>query len=159
MIVAAAKNGIIGNNNELLWHLPNDFKFFKKHTTGHPVIMGRLTFESIGRPLPGRTNIVISRNNAYKPEGVEVVDNLNSALEIALKIDESPFIIGGASVYQQAYSLTNKLFLTVVDCELEGDAYFKFPDLTQWKLIEEESHSADDKHRYAYTFKIFERKN
>lgn len=158
MIVAASKNGVIGNNNELLWHLPNDFKFFKTHTTGHPVIMGRKTFESIGRPLPNRTNIVISRNPGYEAAGIETSTDLDNAIEQALSIDENPFVIGGASIYEQAYPMANKLYLTVVDCELVGDAHFKFPNASEWKLISEEAHQADEKHQYNYTFQIFERK-
>lgn len=156
MILAAAKNGAIGMNNELLWHLPNDFKFFKQHTTGHPIIMGRKTFESIGRPLPGRTNIVISSN--YEAEGVTMVKDLESAIKLAYTLSESPFIIGGASIYKQAYPVIDKIYLTVVDCEPEGDAYFDFPDMNFWQVDFEESHPADEKHKYAYTFKILSRK-
>lgn len=156
MIVAAAKNGTIGNNNELLWHLPRDFKFFKEHTSGHPIIMGRKTFESIGRPLPGRTNIVISRN--FSANGVEVLDSLEKGLLRAKDIDTDPFVIGGASIYRQAYPIADKLYLTIVDVELEGDATFDMPSTNEWEEVFSESHEKDDKHSYAFTFKIFERK-
>lgn len=156
MIVAAARNGVIGNNNELLWHLPNDFKFFKSQTSGHPIIMGRKTYESIGRPLPNRTNIVISSD--FKSEGVIVVDSLVAAIELAHTIDGDPFIIGGASIYRLAYPLVDRIFLTIVDVELEGDAMFQFPDPQEWELTFQEPHLIDEKHAYNYTFKIFERK-
>jgi len=157
MIVAAARNGVIGKNNELLWHLPNDFKFFKQHTTGHPVIMGRKTFESIGHPLPGRTNIVISANDQYYSEGITVVNDLEHALRLALSIDKDPFVIGGASIYKQAYPIAERLYLTTVDYETEGDAFFEFPKPEEWRLIQQESHPADEKHKYSYTFHILER--
>ncbi len=156
MIVAASKNGVIGKNNQLLWHLPNDFKFFKDQTSGHPIIMGRKTFESIGKPLPNRTNIVISSD--FEAEGIMVVKNLDIAINRALKINNDPFIIGGATIYELAYPVVDRIFLTVVDTELEGDATFQFPDPTQWEVTFKEEHQADDKHQYNYTFFIYERK-
>lgn len=156
MIVAAAKNGVIGKDNQMLWHLPNDFKFFKSHTTGHPIIMGRKTFQSIGRPLPNRTNIVISSN--FEADGVEVVSSLDKAIDLAYSIDGDPFIIGGATIYHQAYELADRIFLTIVDTEIEGDATFQFPDPSEWKLTFEEKHEADENHKYGYTFTVYERK-
>ncbi len=120
--------------------------------------MGRKTFESIGRPLPGRTNIVISSNSDYQADGIELVGDLRSAIDLALSIDQAPFIIGGASIYHQAYPLADKLYLTIVDCELEGDAFFELPNENQWTLLESETHLSDEKHKFNYTFKIFERK-
>ncbi|MES2630209.1 MAG: dihydrofolate reductase [Bacteroidota bacterium] len=156
MIVAAAKNGVIGNDNQMPWHLPNDFKFFREQTTGHPVIMGRKTFQSIGKPLPGRTNIVIS--SGFSADGITVVPDLDRALELGHMIDADPFVIGGASVYRQAYPKADQIFLTLVETELQGDATFDLPDENEWELVSEEAHEADERHKFGYSFLIYRRK-
>jgi dihydrofolate reductase len=156
-IVAAARNGVIGRNNELLWHLPNDFKFFKNTTSGHPVIMGRKTFQSIGRPLPGRTNIIITRDASFSAEGCEVFSDPGTAIARAFEIDPDPFIIGGADIYRQTIGQANRVYLTEVGAEPEGDAFFPALSPEEWRLTWSEAHPADEKHQYPYTFKLYER--
>ena len=138
IIAAIAKNNALGKNNELIWHLPADLLRFKKTTTNHHIIMGRNTFESIGKPLPNRTTVIITRNKNYKAEGCIVVHSLENALEIA-KEDNSPFIIGGAQIYAEAISLVNQLDITEVHHEFEADAFFPEIDLTIWKEIKRET--------------------
>ncbi len=130
IIAAVAANRVIGNKNELIWHLPEDLKRFKNLTTGHPIIMGRKTFESIGRPLPGRENIVITSQEDYQPEGVTVVHSLMEALILAPELDsEEVFVIGGGRVYAEALGFADRLYLTVLDQEFEGDTIF--PDWSE----------------------------
>ncbi|HEX4887882.1 MAG TPA: dihydrofolate reductase [Luteibaculaceae bacterium] len=155
LIVAASRNGVIGVNNEMPWHLPDDYKYFRKVTMGHPIIMGRKTFQSIGKPLQGRTNIIVSSN--FEAEGIEVVKSLEKAISRAFEIDEHPFIIGGATVYNEAYHLVDKIYHTQVDADLEGDAFFQYPDPSEWNCSFEEFHPKDDKHPYSFTFRIFDR--
>jgi len=123
IIAAIAENNALGKNNDLIWHLPADLKRFKKTTTGHHIIMGRNTFESIGKPLPNRTTVIITRNPDYKVEGCIVVNSLEKALEIA-KNDETPFIIGGAQIYKQAISIADKLDITEVHHSFDADVFF-----------------------------------
>ena len=129
IVVAQSKNRVIGVNNDLPWRLPKDLAYFKSVTLGKPIIMGRKTFESIGRPLPGRTNIVISRNALFAPEGVEVVSSLMQAVELAKEVCvrdgvAEAMIIGGAQVYSQAIAMADTLYITQVDAQIEGDAFF-----------------------------------
>ena len=156
MIAAIGSNNAIGKDNDLLWHLPNDLKRFKKVTAGHHVIMGRKTFESLGRPLPKRTNIIISRNKNYIAEGCVVVSSLEAALDAAAS-DPNPFILGGAQIYQQAMAMADVLDITLVKAELEADAYFPEIDPTQWKEVAREEHFADDKHAYDYSFVTYKK--
>ncbi len=154
IIVAAARNGAIGLENELLWHLPDDFRRFKKMTSGHPVVMGRKTFESLGRPLPRRSNIVISRHPDFSPEGAVRVDSLEAALALA---EEAPgsgeiFVIGGGEIYRQAFPLVSRIYLTEVHAELEGDTYFEIPDPSQWEVVRRELHPADERHLYSFEY-------
>lgn len=153
IIVAITSNGGIGKNNELLWHLKADLKHFKAITTGHTILMGRKTFESIGRPLPNRRNIVISSQNAFAIDGVEVFHSLEEALE-AVKSEEEVFIIGGGEIYRQTMPLASKLYLTVVEREYEADTFFPEIDYSQWKeLSSERLYEGDLK----FSFKAFER--
>ena len=156
-IVAAADNNAIGKGNQLLWHLPNDLRFFKKTTSGHTVIMGRKTYESVGKPLPNRRNVVITRQEGYTLAGAEVVHSLDEALA-GCAGEEEVFIVGGAEIYRQALPLTNRVYLTQVHAQLEGDAYFPELDKNEWKLETAESHNPDERHAYGYTFKVYERK-
>jgi dihydrofolate reductase len=156
IIVAISKNYCIGNDNELLWHLPKDLKFFKLHTSGKPVIMGRKTFESIGKPLPNRRNMVISSQVDYASDGIEVFNNLNEAIE-ACNGDEEVFIIGGGNIYKQSLSRIDKLYVTFVDAELNGDVFFPRIDFTEWREVFSEFHTKDEKHMYDFAFKIFEK--
>lgn len=124
IIVAMGKNREIGADNQLLWHLPKDLKHFKELTSGHPIIMGRKTYESIGKPLPNRTNIVISRKNDWFEEGILIVGSIKEALKFAKKIDENVFIIGGGTIYEQTIDLADQLEVTLVDAELKADTFF-----------------------------------
>jgi dihydrofolate reductase len=158
MIVAAASNNAIGRNNELLWRLPADMKFFKNTTWAMPVIMGRKTFEALGKPLSGRFNIVISRNKDFKPEGAVRVDDLEAALEAAdiMKTKEI-FIIGGGQIYEQAMPVTNRIYLTRVHAELEGDAFFPSLKPEEWHIARKNDFLKDEKHAYDYSFETWER--
>jgi len=153
MIVAAAENGVIGRaDGNLPWHLPSDFAYFKAKTTGHPIIMGRKTFEAIGRPLPGRLNIVISGNKDFKAEGCMVVDTLDLALQRSMASGAAEaFVIGGGSIYALAEPLADTLYLTRVHAHPEGTTYFKY-DESAWVETAREEHQADDKNEFAYTF-------
>ena len=164
LIVAVAENGVIGKDNDLIWHLPNDMRFFKETTTGHHVIMGRKNFESIPhkyRPLPNRTNIVITRQADYVAEGCKVVNSVEAALQIAKKNgDTEPFIIGGGEIYNLALeaNLIDKIYLTKVHHSFDGDAFF--PELdNSWKEASRKENQADKKHKYAYSFLTFEKIN
>jgi len=157
IIVAIAKNFAIGLNNELLWHIPADLKRFKKITSGHQVIMGRLTYLSLPfQPLPNRTNIVITNVPGEVFEGCTTVYSIQEALDLCNDQEES-FVIGGGSVYTQFLPYCNKLYLTVVDKEFEADTFFPQVDLTHWKLIEKEDHNQDPSATFSYSFLIFEK--
>ena len=159
LIVAVAKNRVIGNNNEMPWHLPADFTYFKKITTGHPVIMGRKTFESIGRPLPGRRNIVVSRNPAFRADGVEVVATLQQAIDACNNQHEctEAFVIGGATLYAEALPHVDRVYLTEVDAAPDGDTLFPALDKNQWREISRERREADEKNIHAMEFVLLER--
>lgn len=159
-IVAVSKDGVIGRDNQIPWYLPEDLKYFKKVTLGHPVIMGRKSFVSIGRPLPKRTNIIVTRDPFYIVSGCIVVNTLEEALEWAHKEGEDEiFIIGGGEIFEQSISYWDKLYLTEVDLYVpDGDVFFPEINPEEWALLSEEHHDADEKNEYAYTFKIFERK-
>ena len=155
LIVAASENNVIGSNNQLLWHLPDDLKHFKHTTQGHCVIGGRKTFESQGKPLPARTNIVITRNRHYKTEGCIVVHSLEEALEKARQ-DAEPFIIGGEQIYRLAMPLVDRIYLTRVHATFEGDTYFPEFDPAQWREISRTHHQRDARHAYSFTIFIME---
>lgn len=151
-IVAIGKNHVIGKNNQMLWHLPNDFKFFKTETTGHFIIMGRKTFESFPKPLPNRKHIVITQQKNYKaPEGVVVVDSLEKAIDFAKQHkQERVFIIGGGQIYALAQDIVTHLYITYVDFEMEGDAYFPIFDKKAFTSELVQRQDVDDKHAYAF---------
>lgn len=157
IIVAKAENNVIGNENQLIWHLPNDLKHFKQLTSGHPIIMGRKTFESIGKPLPNRTNIVITRNKDWNPEGVLVANSLHEAIEKGREIDEEVYIIGGGNIYEQSMDWADALEVTEVHHLFEGDAKFPEIDLTIWKETSREDFEKDEKHLFDFSFVRFER--
>jgi dihydrofolate reductase len=155
IIVATAKNHAIGKDNKLLWYLPNDLKHFKDVTSGHTVIMGRKTFDSVGKPLPRRRNIVITRQ-AITIEGCEVVSTIEAAL--ALCADEAEvFIVGGAEIYRQALHLTNRIYLTLIDQDFDGDTFFPELNPAEWKETERENFEPDEKNKYSYSFITLER--
>lgn len=156
MIVAADENNVIGKDNQLIWHLPDDLKFFKQKTSGHCIIMGRHTFESVGKPLPNRTNIIITRDKNYKAEGCKVVHSLEDALELA-KEDDNPFIVGGEQIYRLALPIADEVFLTRIHHEFEGDRHF--PELgEEWILTESIPHPKDEKHEYSFAFKTYRKR-
>lgn len=153
IIVATAQNGVIGRDNQLIWHLPDDLKQFKRLTTGHPIIMGRKTFESIGKPLPNRTSIVITRSPSWSFEGVMVVHALADAMEVARKTGtDEAFIIGGAEIYRQTLPIADKIYLTQIKADFEGDAYFEIPNAIDWQEISRIHHATDAKHTIAFDF-------
>ncbi len=163
MIVAVAENGVIGRNNALPWYLPNDLKYFKQTTMGKPVIMGRKTYESIGKPLPGRTNIVITRQADYQPEGVKVVNSVEAARELAESVclidgQEEAMIMGGAEIYALALPHTDRLYLTEVHADVEGDAFFPEYDKSLWQEVAREDFAAEGPNPYNYSFVVYEAK-
>ena len=157
LIAAVAENNALGKNNDLLWHLPNDFKRFKEITSGHTIIMGRKTFESFAKPLPNRTHIIITRQKDYKREGCIVVQNLESALAICPKNDDV-FVIGGGEIYSQAIHLVDQLDITKVHYSFDADVYFPEIDLRIWELISDVFNPKDEKHLYDFSFQTFSRK-
>ena len=158
-IVAVAKNNVIGKDNDIPWYLPADLKYFKKTTLNHHIIMGRNCYESIGKPLPKRTNVVLTRNPFFIISNCYVTNSIVEALEIANNNgEEEAFIIGGAQIYEQSMDTWDKLYLTEVDLEVEGDVIFPEINFDEWELISEEAHQADEKNEYDYTFKVFQRK-
>lgn len=159
LVVAAAKNNVIGVDNKMPWHLPKDLQYFKQLTLSKPIIMGRKTFDSIGRPLPGRDNIVITRQQEWCHEGVHVVHELDAAIGLAAELNPSAdvMIIGGAEIYRQALSLADKVFLTRVDAKLDGDAFFPALDSTQWRQTSCEEHGACERNPHSYAFCVLER--
>lgn len=157
IIVAIAQNNVIGNDNKLIWHLPADLKYFRTVTTGHPIIMGRKTFESIGRPLPGRRNIVISRNSEFSAVGVEVCKSPQDAL-LLIPEGQNAFIIGGAEIYKQSISLCKRLYLTRVHHSFDGDTFFPEINATEWQLSSSVFNAKDEKNAYDCTFEVYERK-
>lgn len=160
-IAAVARNGVIGRNNDIPWYLPADLQFFKRTTLNHHVIMGRKSFLSIGRPLPKRTNIVITRDPFFIATGCLIAQSVEEALEIAHDQGETEaFIIGGGEIYQQSILYWDKLYLTEVELEIaDGTVFFPTLNWEEWVLQSEQHHSPDDKNTYAYTFKIFTRKD
>jgi len=157
VIAAVAENNALGKENQLLWHLPDDFKRFKTLTSGHYIIMGRKTFESFPKPLPNRTHVIISRQANYQPEGCIVVNSLEHAIEACPKTEEV-FIIGGGEIYRQSIAVADKLDLTKVHATFEADTYFPEVDLSEWQLVFEEYHPKDERHDFAFTFQTYLRK-
>jgi dihydrofolate reductase len=160
IIVATSLNHAIGKDNQLLWHLPADLKFFKTTTMGCPVIMGRKTFQSIGRTLPGRQNIVITRDKNFNSDNqfdILVVGSLDEAL-VKLHTEKEVFIIGGGEIYKQAIDSVDTIYITLVNTVIEGDVYFPEIDKSRFDLVWEEKHLADDKNKFDYTFQKFELK-
>ncbi|WKS94924.1 dihydrofolate reductase [Riemerella columbina] len=157
IVVAMGKNNAIGADNQLLWHLPKDLKHFKNLTSEHPIIMGRKTYESIGKPLPNRTNIVVSQKPDWFEEGILIVGSLKEAMKFAKKIDEDFFIIGGGSIYQQTIDLADRLEVTLVDSEPQGDTFF--PDINPkiWTKTNEVFHPKDEQNPYDLYFQTYEK--
>jgi dihydrofolate reductase len=157
LIAAVSENGVIGRGNALPWHLPADLQRFKRLTTGHAVVMGRKTWESIRRPLPNRRNIVISSTAGLHPPGATVVPTFGAAVEAARDLSQL-FAIGGSRVFEAALPLTDRLELTRVHAQVPGDAFFPKLDLSEWKLVAEERHDADEQHTYPFSFLTYDRR-
>jgi dihydrofolate reductase len=159
LVVAAAKNNAIGKDNKLLWHLPNDLKFFKNVTWGLPVVMGRKSFDSLGKPLAGRKNIIITRQNDWHVEGTIRVKSLEEAIDVVKGMDvKEMMVLGGGEIYSQIFGKAKRIYMTRVDAELEADTYFPVIDPKEWKLVSEKDHPVDEKHKYAYSFQVWERR-
>lgn len=156
LIAAAAENNALGKENDLVWHLPDDFKRFKKLTTGHYIIMGRKTFESFPGLLPNRTHVIITRQEDYQADGAIIVHSLEDALREA-KDDPQPFVIGGGEIYKQAMDIADKIELTRVHGTFDADTFFPELDKNQWKLTGSEHHEKDERHAYAFTYFTYER--
>lgn len=157
IIVAIARNGVIGAGNSLIWHISEDLRRFKAITIGHPVVMGRKTYESIGRPLPNRTNVVITRQSDFKAEGCIVVHSLQEAIQRFAE-NEEVFIIGGGQIYAEALPLAKRIYLTEVDADYEGDTYFPQWDRSSWQLIEQEHFPHGEKFTQPFAFLTYERR-
>ena len=155
LIAAASENNALGKDNDLVWHLPDDFKRFKALTSGHFIVMGRKTFESFPKPLPNRTHIIITRQKDYEvPEGCIVVNSLSSAIEVCPK-DEDIFIIGGGQIYKQSIEIADKIELTRVHTTVEADTFFPEIDEEIWEVIQSEYHPKDEKHKFDFTYLTF----
>ena len=157
LIAAVAENNALGKDNQLLWHLPDDFKRFKNITSGHHIIIGRKTFESFPKPLPNRIHVIITRQKDYQPEGCLIVDSFAKAISVCPK-DEELFIIGGGEIYKQSIEMADKLDITRVHHTFDADTFFPEIDLNKWKLTSEEYHPKDEKHRFDFTFETYLRK-
>ncbi|MFY1045014.1 dihydrofolate reductase [Chryseobacterium sp. GP-SGM7] len=157
IVVAMGEKNEIGADNQLLWHLPKDLKHFKDLTSGHPIIMGRKTYESIGKALPNRTNIVVSRKKNWFQEGILIVGSIKEAVKFAKKINENIFIIGGGNIYEQTMEIADKLEITLVKANLEADTYFPKINPKFWKLTSEECHEKDEKNQYDFCFRTYEK--
>jgi len=158
LIVAMASNRVIGLNNQMPWHLSADLKRFKQITMGHPIIMGRLTFEAIGRPLPGRTNIIVSRNPAYKKEGCVVVDSVEAALSYGCRLADEVFVVGGSTLYEATLPLADILYITQIKQAFEGDTFFPDFNRNNWIEVEREEVVDDDKVNFTYSFLKLQKK-
>ncbi len=160
LIVAASSNNVIGNNNQLPWHLPTDMKFFKNTTWGMPVIMGRKTFEAMqGKALPGRKNIIITRHENLKPKDAAVVNSFDEALSVAEETDcKEFFVIGGGEIFKEVIDDANRIYMTRVHTVLEGDVFFPQIDETKWKQVSKRDCYADEKHQYDFSIEVWERK-
>lgn len=159
IIVAISRNRAIGIDNQIPWYLPADLKYFKKTTLGHHLLMGRKSFLSIGKPLPGRINMVLTRDAFYNASGILIVHSINEAIELAKQSgEEELFVIGGGEIYKQCLPLVDKLYITEVDLEAEGDTFFPEIDYAEWELKSNQFNKADDRNKWNYSFKIYCRK-
>ncbi|MEZ0608597.1 dihydrofolate reductase [Fibrella sp. WM1] len=168
LIAAMAQNRVIGRNDadgkpDLPWHLPDDFAYFKRQTMGHAIIMGRKSFEALGKPLPKRTNIIVTRNTAFKPDGATVVHTLEQAIEVARSIEAQSegtaeiFVIGGGEIYKAALPLATRIYLTEIQRTYDGDTQFPLFDKTAWHEVSRHHHPADERHEAAFDFVIYEK--
>lgn len=156
-LLAMDKNRVIGKKNDMPWHLPADLSYFKKTTTGHPIVMGRKTHESIGKALPGRRNIIVTRSLDYTAEGCEVVHSVNEAIDL-FHTDEEVFVIGGAELFDTFFPYADRLYITYIDESFDGDTYFPEMNEDEWKRIFTKEGTRDEKNPYSFTFLVYERK-
>jgi dihydrofolate reductase len=157
-IAAMSLNRVIGKDNQIPWHMPADLRFFQRTTTGHFVIMGRKNYDSMGRPLSNRTNVIITRNPFYVSSGCLVVHSLEAALGLAYNAgEEEAFIIGGGEIYLLAMDYLDRIYLTTIDAQVDGDVYFPELTIEDWRVVHEESHDADDKNPYPFVIRIYDR--
>ncbi|MBS4013691.1 MAG: dihydrofolate reductase [Bacteroidetes bacterium] len=159
IIAAVANNGVIGNKNRLIWHMPADLKFFRKTTLGHIMIMGRKTFESIGKPLPGRKTIIVTKQLDYKVEGCQIAHSYEEALKLS-KNEKHVFVVGGAQIYEYAlnHKATKNLYLTRIFAAFDGDTFFPEVDCSKWELMERNDFEPDKDNKYPFSFMIYKRK-
>jgi dihydrofolate reductase len=157
IVVAVSKNGVIGKKGKLPWHIPAELQYFKRITMGHPILMGRRTHEAIGRALPGRENVVITRDPAYRREGIQVFTSLQDALERYK--DQELMVIGGAEIIRQCIHRADRLYLTVIDHEFAGDTFMPAFDVAEWRLVSKEKGLKDEKNPYDYYFLLYERRS
>lgn len=157
-VVAAANNNVIGKDNQLVWNLPNDMKFFKNVTWGMPVVMGRKSYDSLGKPLAGRKNIILTRQDGWHAEGTVAVKTIEDAMYIVKEMDvKEMMVIGGGEIFKMMWDKAHRIYLTRVDAEPEGDTFLPVIDPKKWKLVSKKDHQADEKHIYNYSFQIWER--
>ena len=158
LVVAASRNNAIGKDNQLLWRLPNDMRYFKNVTWGMPVLMGRKTFESLGKALPGRKNMVLTRQNKWKANDVVVVKDIDDAIFLTKEMDvKELMVIGGGEIFKAVFEKANRIHLTRVDGEFEADAFFPAVDPASWNLVSKSDHEADSHHAYNYSFQVWEK--
>ncbi|WP_042457565.1 dihydrofolate reductase [Neobacillus dielmonensis] len=157
-ILAMDKNNVIGKDNQLPWHLPEDLKFFKRVTMGHPIAMGRKTHQSIGRVLPGRENIVITRQQDFQCQGCTVFSSIEEFVQYSSKISEEVFVIGGAEIFKETFPYVDRLYITYINEAFDGDTFFPLFTLSEWELISSQKGIKNEKNPYDYEFKIYERK-
>ncbi len=157
IVAAIGRNNALGKDNQLLWRLPKDLRHFKELTENHPVVMGRKTYESIGKPLPNRTNIVVSRKSGWFEEGILIVSTLKEALKFAKKINENIFIIGGGEIYKQTIDQADRLEITLVDADPDADTFFPPINPKIWQKIDEECFGKDEKNEFSFCFQTFEK--
>jgi dihydrofolate reductase len=163
LIVAMSQNRVIGRDNQMPWHLPDELQYFKRVTMGKPVLMGRNTFESIGRPLPGRPNIVITRNADYDADGISVVNTVEDALDLAEQLTDydanaEAMVIGGAQIFATLFPRADMLYLTLVQAEIDGDVFFPEFPAEDWQLVSRDEHAANERNPYPYSVLVLERK-
>jgi dihydrofolate reductase len=159
LLVAASENNVIGKDNQLPWHLPNDLKYFKNLTWGMPILMGRKTFDSIGKPLPGRKSIVITRNNDWQHAGVTVVHSIDEAIQQAIAFGvKEIFVIGGAEIFQSSLPSANRIYLTRIHHQFDGDVFFPEVSIKEWNLVSNRFCAADDKNPFNHTYQVWERR-
>jgi len=158
IIVALAENNVVGINNKLPWYLPADLKRLKLITMGHHLVMGRRTYESLGRPLPGRTSVIITHNKDYKAEGSIVVSSIKEALEV-VKNDSEPFIFGGGEIFREALPMVKRIYMTKIHHDFNGDTFFSELNEKEWKEVSREDYQPDEKNKYSYSFITLERVN